>query len=149
MYEKILVPLDGSRRAETILAHVKPIAAASHATVVLLKVEEPGLLLGYDEVIDFSLYMQQRDDRRRESEGYLAAIATELKAEEISCEVIVAAGAVVGTILEVAEGRNVDLIAMASHGWGGLPGVFYGSIAAGVLQRIDRPLLVIRSRELS
>ena len=35
---------------------------------------------------------------------------------------------------------------MASHG-GGLTRVFYGSVAAGVLNRVDRPLLVIRSRQ--
>jgi len=54
-------------------------------------------------------------------------------------------GPVVETIITVAEGEGADLIAMASHGRTGLSRVFYGSIAAGVLQRVDRPLLLIRS----
>jgi nucleotide-binding universal stress UspA family protein len=35
---------------------------------------------------------------------------------------------------------------LASHGRGGLSKVFYGSVAAGLLHRVDRPLLIIRSR---
>jgi nucleotide-binding universal stress UspA family protein len=54
---------------------------------------------------------------------------------------------VVEGIIAVAASEEVDLIAMASHGRGGLARVFYGSVAAGVLQRIDRPLLLIRSRK--
>ena len=54
-------------------------------------------------------------------------------------------GPVVGTILNVAEREQVDLIAMASHGRTGLARVFYGSVAAGILQQVDRPLLLIRS----
>jgi nucleotide-binding universal stress UspA family protein len=38
-------------------------------------------------------------------------------------------------------------IAIASHGRTGLPSVFYGSVAAGVLSRVERPLLLVRSRE--
>jgi len=41
----------------------------------------------------------------------------------------------------------VDLIAMASHGRGGLAQAFYGSVAVGVLHRVDRPLLIIRAGE--
>ena len=49
-------------------------------------------------------------------------------------------------ITETAEREGADLIAMASHGRSGLSQVFYGSVAAGVLRRIDRPLLLICSR---
>jgi nucleotide-binding universal stress UspA family protein len=58
-----------------------------------------------------------------------------------------AAGPPVDAIIETANKDNVDLIAMANHGEGGVSRVFYGSVAAGVLNRVDRPLLVIRSRE--
>ncbi len=45
------------------------------------------------------------------------------------------------------EQEDADLIAIASHGRTGLAQVFYGSVAAGVLQRIDRPLLLIRAQD--
>ena len=45
------------------------------------------------------------------------------------------------------EGKKcADLIAMASHGRTGMSQVFYGSVAAGVLHRVDRPLLLVRAR---
>jgi nucleotide-binding universal stress UspA family protein len=52
----------------------------------------------------------------------------------------------VEAIINAAEREDADLIAIASHGRSGLSGVFYGSVAAGVLHRVDRPLLLIRSR---
>ena len=55
-------------------------------------------------------------------------------------------GLVVKTIIDAAKRENADLVAMASHGRSGLSRAFYGSVAAGVLQGIDRPLLIIRSR---
>jgi nucleotide-binding universal stress UspA family protein len=39
----------------------------------------------------------------------------------------------------------VDLVIIASHGRTGLGRVFFGSVASGVLNRIERPLMVIRS----
>jgi len=54
----------------------------------------------------------------------------------------------VAVITKVAEEEGADLIAIASHGRTGLERVFYGSIAAGLLQVVDRPLLLIRSRGL-
>jgi nucleotide-binding universal stress UspA family protein len=49
-------------------------------------------------------------------------------------------------IIEAANAEDVDLIAMTSHGRGGLSRIFYGSVAAGILNRIDRPLFIVRSR---
>ncbi len=54
-------------------------------------------------------------------------------------------GPIVEAIIETAGREDADLIAVASHGRTGLSRVFYGSVAAGVLHRIDRPLLIIRS----
>ena len=52
---------------------------------------------------------------------------------------------VVEDIRKATERENADLIALASHGRTGLSRVFYGSVAAGSLHRIDGPLLLIRS----
>jgi nucleotide-binding universal stress UspA family protein len=60
---------------------------------------------------------------------------------------VVVAGSVVEAILREAEEEKVDLIAMSSHGRSGMSRVFYGSVAAGLLHRVDRPLLIIRSRK--
>jgi nucleotide-binding universal stress UspA family protein len=54
-------------------------------------------------------------------------------------------GQIVPSIVDLAEQEKVDLVAMASHGRSGLARFYYGSVAAGVLHRIERPLLIVRS----
>ena len=61
MYRNILVPLDGSPRAEAILPHAEDLARRYGARVILLHVdEEPALLLERDEVVDLDAYLEQR-----------------------------------------------------------------------------------------
>ena len=146
MYKIILVPLDGSKRAEAILPHVKNLSLCFEAKVILFIVAEPPLMLEYDEVIDMTKYLEKRDHQKKETETYLASIQKEFRAKGIKVQTLIGHGLVVKSIIDAAKHNNADLVAMASHGLSGLSRTFYGSIAAGVLQRIDRPLLLIRSR---
>lgn len=145
MYKKILVPLDGSPRAEAILPHVKELAQHSETSVVLVRVVEPSdALIGVDGI---TVEISQRliDEETAEAESYLDAKQAELQGKGIQVNTRVGFGSVVQTILEIAETENADLIALASHGRTGLARIFYGSVAAGILQSIDRPLLLIRA----
>ena len=146
MYKTILVPLDGSKRAEAILPHVENLALYFNAKVIFFKVEEPAPMLEYDEVIDMSKYLEERDYQKKETEAYLASLQKAFRAKGIEAKTLTSHGPVAQTIIDVAARENTDLVAMASHGHSGLPRTFYGSIASGVLQRIDRPLLIIRTR---
>jgi len=148
MYKTILVPLDGSKRAEAILPHVEEMAAKYHAKVALLKVDEPEILLEWDEVIDLQGYKEKRDRQRKDTERYLASVKEKLSGKGIEAVILVSYGLVVKEILGTGEKINADIVAMASHGQGGAPRTFYGSVAAGVLSNIDRPLLLIRSRRV-
>ena len=78
-------------------------------------------------------------------EAYLATTQGEFREKGITARTRIAQGPVVEAIIDAAEREGADLIAMASHGRTGLPQVFYGSVAAGVLHCVDRPLLLIRS----
>jgi nucleotide-binding universal stress UspA family protein len=145
MYAKILVPLDGSKRAEMIRAHVRELASRLKSTVIFLKVIETIHTGGVGEtpiVLDDKVI----DAKIKESESYLEGVASKLRNKGISCKCLVVHGRVVEKIIETANTEDVDLIAIASHGRGGLSRVFYGSVAAGILNRVDRPLFVIRSR---
>lgn len=146
MYSKILVPLDGSERAEAILAHVENLASCYQAAVIFMQVIEPSMVYAspYDAYPELSL--DEADRRSKEVEDYLAGLAADFQAKGIQARWLAEYGPVVLTILEVAARENVDLIAMASHGRSGLARVFYGSVAAGILHRIDRPLLLIRAQ---
>jgi len=146
MYKTILVPLDGSKRAEAILPHVENLALSFNAKVILFKVAEPSLMLEYDEVIDMSTYLEKSDKQKKDTESYLVSLQEKFREKGIEAEILIGHGPVTKSIIDAAEQKNAGLVAMASHGQGGLLRTFYGSVAAGVLQRIDRPLLLIRSR---
>ncbi|MFC1974857.1 universal stress protein [Chloroflexota bacterium] len=148
MYKTILVPLDGSKRAETILCHVKNLAQCYQAEVIFLQVVKihPSLV-GHNGNYPM-LKQQQLDQLTQEAETYLATRQEEFREKGIkvrTARTCVAYGSVVDAIINAAEDEGADIIAMASHGRTGLPQVFYGSVAAGILHRVDRPLLLVRS----
>ena len=145
MSDTILVPLDGSRRAEMILPHVQDLARDYNAKVILLQVVEPVPLdIGTEQA--YVKLWEEFEWRAEQAESYLAALRGDFREKGIEARTRVASGPVVDAIIGAAESESADLIAMASHGRTGLSQVFYGSVAAGVLHRIDRPLLLIRSR---
>jgi nucleotide-binding universal stress UspA family protein len=146
MYDIILVPLDGSTRAETILPYVEDLALGRKSKVILLQVIEPSMLMvtPYDMVPYYDTALAERVVA--EAQHYLAARQGEFQEKGIEAESLVEQGAVVQSILAVADRKNANLIAMASHGRTGLARVFYGSVAAGVLQSADRPLLLVRAQ---
>ena len=145
MYKTILAPLDGSKRAEAILSHIEELSMLYHAKVIFLQVVEPPPLIVGPEG-DIALHQQEIERWAKQAESYLSAVEGEFQAKGITTAKHVINGPVVEAIIKVAEEEGADLIALASHGRSGLSQVFYGSVAAGVLHRIDRPLLLIRSR---
>jgi nucleotide-binding universal stress UspA family protein len=147
MYEKILVPLDGSARAEAILPHVVDLARGHHSRVIFLRVIDPGASLVGLEGMPMEINREIIEEQAKEAETYLASKQGEFQAMNIEARPRLAYGSIVSTIIDVAESEEADLIAIASHGRSGLARMFYGSVAAGILQRIDRPLLLIRARD--
>lgn len=149
MYKTILVPLDGSERAETIFDHVDGLALHYGATVILLRVVE--LPMSLDSTYTALPHVTADDIRQRidTAKAYLSEWAEKLAAKGIPSRFYVEYGPVATVIVETAGREGADLIAMASHGRSGLPGVYYGSVAAAVLQRVDRPLLIVRSLEVT
>jgi nucleotide-binding universal stress UspA family protein len=146
MYKKILVPLDGSKRAEAILPHVKNLALCFKAKIIFFIVIEPRYFIEHKEAIWIKEHDEKRDHQIKETKSYLNSLQKQFREKGIKVQTLIGYGPVVKAILDVAKDKSADLLAMASHGRSGLPGTFYGSISAGVLQRIDRPMLLIRSR---
>jgi nucleotide-binding universal stress UspA family protein len=146
MYHKILVPLDGSKRAEKILPHVEELAARYKAKVIFLQVVEHKTITTTEGAF-VNLSDREFDQTKKQAETYLEGIRGEFREKNIESRTRVTYGPVAEGIINMAAQEGVDLIALASHGRGGLARVFYGSVAAGLLQRVDRPLLIIRSRE--
>ncbi len=143
MYRKILIPLDGSKLAEVALPHAESLATRYDADLVLLTVLNPPLITDqYAQAAE--LYQQQLETLRKDAEIYLKGIQGVFKEKNIRSEFLVKVGPVVEGIVHTADTIEADLVVIASHGRTGLMRVFFGSVAAGVLNRVEQPLMVIR-----
>ncbi|MCL4857965.1 MAG: universal stress protein [Caldilineaceae bacterium] len=146
MYKTILTPLDGSARAERILPQVEAIAERFGAEIVLLQVIEPASVGITTRDGSTMVLMGLVDQQISEARAYLEGLRAQIQSRGLKARVLVAYGPPVSIILDAAEREGADLIAMASHGRTGLERVFYGSVAAGVLNQASQPLLLIHAQ---
>ncbi|MEX1247094.1 MAG: universal stress protein [Anaerolineales bacterium] len=155
MYQRILVPLDGSERAERILPHVETLASKGNSTVILLYVIEPAapsFTPGMSMMVtpppqELEIFWKNLQEAEKQAEEYLKKQAAILEKKGIKTEALLQRGDPVNAIVNMASETNADLIAMTSHGRTGLERVFYGSVTSGVLHKVDRPLLLIRAQK--
>jgi nucleotide-binding universal stress UspA family protein len=139
MYRRLLVPLDGSRLAETGLVVVERLATVYRATVVLLHVIERGA--------PATVHGERHLRTAVEAQTYLEGLAARLSAGGITVEIhahAVPEGDVARSIVAHAEEGGADLIALCTHGGGGLRDLLVGSIAQQVLRRGTAPVLLTR-----
>lgn len=146
MYKNILIPLDGSKLAESALPHAESLAVKYGSKLHLVRVVRPPTVAGreFDTMAQFQIEL---DMQRNDAVEYLNGLKGQFREKNIETDFHVGFGPVVAEIIDAAESRDVDLLIIASHGRSGLRRVFFGSVASGVLNRIERPLMVIRSSE--
>lgn len=113
MIRTILVPLDGSSTAESILPHAEALLGLARARLVLLCVCRSG------------------ERSRKAALNYLSALAAQRFPE---ADIVVATGTPAAEILRVARERSVDLIAMTTHARAGIKRLVYGSVAKELLR---------------
>jgi nucleotide-binding universal stress UspA family protein len=149
MFENILIPLDGSELASSILPLVEELAWTHKSSVVMLAVVRPPHTTEYTRSEDLmALNQQSLEVLRRDAEAYLAARKGEWRPEGIPVKTkVIASSSVASTILDYAEANGIDMIAMSTHGRSGLGRWVYGSVADKVLQHAICPVLLIRSRQ--
>jgi nucleotide-binding universal stress UspA family protein len=145
MYKRALVPLDGSSVAEAIIPFILDIAGPLDMEVVLLRVVEPIAPM----VIEGSRHVEVEDieARRTDAEEYLAPVAVELRNKGVRVESRVRRGNTAEEIVAAARETGADLIAMSTHGRGGLGRLMFGSVAQAVLGHVDMPVLLMRATE--
>ena len=141
MYKRVLVPLDGSELAESIVPLLLEIARPLGMAIVLLRVLEPLTPLATDGM---PLVLDDLAARRQAAEAYLGPIAVGLRTRGIDVSTEVRIGRVDEEILAVAREVGADLIAMSTHGRGGLGRLLFGSVAEQVLRHADVPVFLMR-----
>ncbi|MDE2030175.1 MAG: universal stress protein [Alphaproteobacteria bacterium] len=128
-FRNILVALDGSEAAESVLPYIRLFAYGFHSKVLLLSVPDGSESDTYGATI----------------RAYLEGISALLAEEGVEAETLLA-GTVPGqAILDVAHDRGADMIMMASHGRAGTarPDIHMGSVTDKVLQKADRPVFIV------
>lgn len=143
MFKKILIPLDGSELAESVLPHVRALAECTGAEIVLLRVAivPAEAYLFADPTVTFNI----RDNTEAEAQSYLLGKAAELKGAGLKVTAEVGVGPVGQTILDFAKNIHADLIAMSTHGRSGLPRLVIGSVADDVMRNSHIPVLLVRA----
>jgi nucleotide-binding universal stress UspA family protein len=149
----ILVPLDRSELAERALGPATTIAERTGARLVLLTVPEvcgmqpvwytaaPGM----PEMGGIIPMQDLVDESRAGAEDYLRERVAELADRGLAADALLDVGFPADSIVRTAEERGVDLVVMATHGYGGLSRWAFGSVADKVLQGLTRPVLLVRA----
>ena len=143
---QILVPVDGSALAESILAPAKDLASLAGAELMLVEVIHPlASPLESQSAAPSRLDAELTRLRREEAADYLRELAEECLKAGVKATYSAPLGMnVADTILALTESPMVGMIALATRGWGGLKRLALGSVADKVVRAATRPILVYR-----
>ncbi|HEX2348384.1 MAG TPA: universal stress protein [Ktedonobacterales bacterium] len=143
MFSRILVPLDGSSRAEQALPIAGRIARWSGASVVLVRgITVPAMfgVMYEGQALKWRSYL----DEQGEAQAYLGAVAQSAYLAHAQVETHVAFGAAADVIVNTAVKREADLVVMMSHGRTGLGRWMLGSVADHIAHHSPIPVLIMR-----
>lgn len=139
-FKRLLVPLDGSKLAETVVPSAITLATGYHAQVILLNILERSAtesIHGEKHLLD-----------PQEAKTYLEGVAAKLQENGVESEIHVhdaPEGDVAASIVSHADEFAPDLVVLCSHGSSGLRGLIYGRIAQQVLRLGTWPILVLQA----
>ncbi len=157
---RILVPLDGSELAESVLSHVETLAkqrGAGPVEVVLFIVCEPTVMLDYYPpsarfgTPGGAVHVMPQDYAKGAAakqkivcKQYLIGVKNKLCDSGISARVEVRVGKPAEEIIDYVEANPFHIIVMSTYGRSGLSRWAYGSVAAKVLQKAPSPVFLVR-----
>lgn len=147
MYRHLLVTLDGTQRAESVIPHAMDVARAMRARVTLLKVVEPASS-GWGErgALGRAPSASTRSTAAVErAQDYLERVAAQLGLSGIETSCVVREGSAPRQILDAAAECDADVIAMATRSRNGLNKLVFGSVAEAVLHESTLPVLLVRA----
>jgi nucleotide-binding universal stress UspA family protein len=146
-FRRVVVPLDGSLAAESILEHAVRLARLQpEAELVILQVVQPVVPKAW--VLSAAINASTVDDDRSQldsAEEYLDGVARRLEKSGIRVRARVRSAAIVGpAILNVAREEQADVVALATHGRSGVARLMLGSVADKLVRGSHTPILLFR-----
>lgn len=140
MIKRILVPLDGSILAESVLPAAAQLTRTLKGTLILLRV--------YDVTSsDFSIFVMEAEEQKAQT--YLDGVALRPALAGLQVETRTLGGAAALNILDAVQEYQVDLLVMSSHGRSGITRRVLGSVAEHVIRYAPVPVLVLRGLRMS
>lgn len=147
MYERILVPTDGSDTAEQAVEHALDLAekyGAEVHTLYVVDTDSMSLSLGTEQVdrIQQGQYGEMEEVRER-AEAATGSVAERARERNLDVVEHVSAGRPYVLIETYAKNNDIDLIVMASHGRSGVKRMLLGSVTEKVVRTAEIPVMVV------
>ena len=140
MYQRILVAVENSAADRTILEHVTGLARLTGAALLLVHVADGWAARYFDEL------KLRESEEMKSDRAYLERLADELRTRGFTIETYLAKGDPATELIKAVEERNVDLIAMSTHGHRFLADVVHGTTADRVRHLVKVPVLLLRAQ---
>jgi nucleotide-binding universal stress UspA family protein len=148
-YRRILLPVDGSPRAESVLPLAMRIASAQGAELLLVYVVPAPELIETGPLDAETLELRERIVRRNErvANEYLDRLRAQIGGSDVSARALVLRGGDArGRVARLIVDEGVDLVVLSSHGRSARADVSLGSVAAHLVGHSAAPLLIVRRR---
>src|SRR4029453_11002816 len=139
MYKRTLVAIENSAADQTILAHVAALARLAGAELLLVHVAD-GFAARHFEDLKLRESEEMKSDR-----AYLEGLQSQMTTQGLKVEIELAKGDPATELIRMAEARNVDLIAMSTHGHRFIKDVVLGATADKVRHLVKVPVLLLRA----
>ena len=141
MYDRILVPTDGSTETERAVEHAAELAAAHGATLHAVYVVNSATFAG----LHMETSWEGVDEVLREEGATALERIEELAATHgVPVTTTLLDGSPSKRIVEYAESEDCDLVVMGTHGRGGIDRLLLGSVAEGVVRACSVPVLTVQ-----
>ena len=146
MFQRILVPLDGSERAERSIQVAAHMARKASGCVILVRIVETPVEYwsSLSQVPTASLVETAIESEIDESERYLATLAASPLLAGITVQTVTLFGQVAPSILSAANTYTADIIVISSHGYTGMKRWVMGSVAEKIARHATIPVLILR-----
>ena len=140
MYKRILVAVENSPADQAILTHIVPLARMTSAELLLVHVAD-GFAARHFQDLKLRESEEIKGDR-----AYLARIAEQLSAQSLSVTTELAMGDPATELIRVANERQADLIAMATHGHRFIGDLIHGTTVDRLRHLVKIPVLLLRAQ---
>ena len=151
MYERILIPLDGSKVGEAALPYIEELVSkvtpGLKVEVTLYQVisSVTRQVVAGGQSFDVPYTEKEMEQIKKKAEDYLDKTGEGLRSKGATVKIRVGVGSAADEIIKAADEINAGFVAMSTHGRSGLSRWAFGSVADRVLRGGNRPVILVRA----